>query len=66
MEDKLRYRIGEHTYHISPESPKGVVVNARYDLSVERWEYLVTFGLDIEERWYMEHEAEYTRGYRDG
>lgn len=56
MEAKLRYRIGEYAYHISPESPKGVVVNARYDLSVERWEYLVTFGLDIEERWYMEHE----------
>jgi hypothetical protein len=51
-----RYNINNTVFHITPESPKGVVINARFDLLTGKWEYLVTFGLDIEERWYNEHE----------
>lgn len=39
-----KFSIGDEVFHITPESPKGVVLDARYCLLARQWEYLVTYG----------------------
>lgn len=50
-----KYGITDTVYHITPESPKGVVLDCSYLLSVNQWSYLVTFGYK-EECWCREIE----------
>lgn len=47
--------ITDKVYHITPESPQGVVVDAKFDLLDKRWEYLVAFSIS-ETRSYYDYE----------
>jgi hypothetical protein len=51
-----KYRIKDRVYHITVESDKGVVVDARYSLLTGLWEYQVAFSATLESLWYYEHE----------
>ena len=55
MKDR-KFNIPDRVYHCTPESPVGVVIDAQYKLSTNKWEYQVTFGPDSTDLWYMEHE----------
>ena len=48
------YTIGESVYHITPESPVGVVTNIRYSV-LFGVDYLVVFSHN-DESWCYEHE----------
>ena len=49
------HNITDKVYHITPDSPQGVVVDARFNLLDARWEYLVTFGVGQTAN-YFDHE----------
>lgn len=55
MEERA-FDIGETVYHISPESPKGLVLNAYYNLKHKEWTYLVNFGLELDNKICVEEE----------
>lgn len=38
------FEITQKVFHVTPDSPQGVIVDARYLLFDKRWEYLVGFG----------------------
>lgn len=40
------YSIGEEVYHITPDSPTGVVIDINYNVSTNTTTYIVSFGLD--------------------
>ena len=50
-----RFIITDKVYHITPDSPQGVVVDARWLLLDKRWEYLVAFSIN-ETRSYYDYE----------
>lgn len=58
---KYRYNITDKVYHITPESDAGVVLDCRYSLLADMWEYLVTFSPTQESMWYYEHELSETK-----
>lgn len=41
----MEYQIKQHVYHITPESPMGIVINKR-KYSNKSIEYLVSFSID--------------------
>ncbi len=51
-----KHNINDRVYHITPESPKGVVINAKYCLLTNDWEYQVSFSAGADSLWYYEHE----------
>lgn len=51
-----KYKIGDRVFHITPESDRGVVINARYELVSNVWEFQVAFSAIMESLWYFEHE----------
>ena len=55
--------IGDHVYHITPDSPRGVVVDVSYSYYTRTHIYLVTFSVEIEARWYTECELSKTKQY---
>lgn len=55
---KNKFNIGDEVYHITPESDKGVVLDASYSLLYDKWEYKVTFGVKDNDYWYHEHELQ--------
>ncbi len=38
----------DKVYHATPDSPQGIVTDARYSLLNRRWEYAVAFGIKEE------------------
>lgn len=46
----------EDVYHITPESPKGVVIDISYNVRTRRFLYLVTFSATEPSLWYQEEE----------
>lgn len=50
------FGIGEIAYHVTPESPKGIVLDARYSLLRDEWTYIVAFSIRDNETVYSEHE----------
>lgn len=51
-----KFEIGEAVYHITPDSYRGVVLDCRYSLRFDEWEYLVSFGPDKESLLYFDTE----------
>ena len=51
-----RFNIGDRVYHITPESPEGIVIDAKYSLLTQSWEYQVTFGPFSSSLWYYDVE----------
>ena len=48
-----RFNIGDRVFHVTPESPEGIVIDARYSLQTGSWEYQVSFGpIDASLRYY--------------
>ena len=45
---KNRFEIGQNIYHITPESPKGFIIDAVYSLLNNRWRYIVAFSINNE------------------
>ena len=57
-----KFYIGQEVYHITPDSPRGFVLNAKYDLLDDKWEYEVAFGVQ-EALVYHEHELQLTKTF---
>ncbi|MBS9774592.1 MAG: hypothetical protein KGV59_05480 [Tenacibaculum sp.] len=51
-----KFNISDEVYHITPESPKGIVVDCHYSMLDGRWTYEVSFGVDVTTLIYEEHE----------
>ncbi len=51
-----KFNISDEVYHITPESPKGIVIDCKYSMLNKRWVYEVTFGADTTTLFYEEHE----------
>jgi len=51
-----KYNLSEKVFHVTPESDQGTVLDARYSMFYDKWEYLVTFTPNVESLWYFEHE----------
>ena len=58
-----RFNIGDRVYHITPESPEGIVIDAKYSLLTQSWEYQVTFGPFTESLWYYDIELMQNRTF---
>lgn len=58
-----KFKIGDVVYHITPESGKGVVLDATYSLLNDRWLYRVTFDIRDNENDYYEHELVTTQTF---
>ena len=46
----------EDVYHVTPESPKGVVIDITYNIRTRRFSYLVIFSATEPSLWYYEEE----------
>jgi hypothetical protein len=51
-----KFKLGEKVYHITPDSPRGIVVNIKYMFVERLFLYQVAFCEDKEALWYYEHE----------
>jgi hypothetical protein len=51
----------EDVYHITPESPKGVVIDINYNLRTGQFSYQVTFSATEPSLWYYEEELSKNR-----
>ena len=52
-----KYSIHDEVYHITPESPLGVILNMRWAQRSNEVEYLVTFGQSPDDtNWCLEDE----------
>lgn len=58
-----KFKIGDVVYHITPESGKGVVLDATYSLLNDKWLYRVTFDIRDNETDYYEHELVTTQTF---
>ena len=56
IKHKNKFDIKQAIYHNTPDGAAGVVIDCRYSIRYEKWEYLVTFGAGIETLWYYEEE----------
>jgi len=48
--------IGGFIYHITPDSPRGVVVDITYSYLTKQHSYCVAFSAEAASMWYYEHE----------
>ena len=53
---KPKYNIGDHVYHVLPESPPGIVTDINYRLSIGRILYEVSFDPQMAAMQYEEFE----------
>ena len=53
---KPKFLIGDEVYHITPESPKGVVIDVRYSFLTRLYTYDVAFSAEVATLEYQEHE----------
>ena len=51
-----KFAVMEDVYHITPESPKGIVININYSVASRGFTYQVTFSAEEPAQWYYEHE----------
>ena len=58
-----KYNIGDAVYHVTPESDKGIVINANYNLLFDLWTYQVSFSPNMESLDYYEHELQETKTF---
>lgn len=62
MEERI-FNIGDTVYHISPDSPRGLVLNAYYNLRYREWTYLVNFGLVEDDKICVEEELSLVKSF---
>lgn len=55
MQEIFKYSIGELVYHITPDTPRGVIISRRTYPDIKLNEYLVGFGYE-ESGWVNELE----------
>jgi hypothetical protein len=58
-----RYNINDRVYHVTPESPVGVVIDGTCSLRTGNWVYQVAWGVEGEPRWYYENELSINKTY---
>ena len=51
-----KFKINQHVYHVTPESPRGVVLDMSYSFYARQYLYLVTFGVENSPLHYYENE----------
>ena len=51
-----KFRILDDVYHITPESPKGIVINITYNVASSEYTYQVTFSASDPAMYYYENE----------
>lgn len=52
---KAKYSINDEVYHVTPDSPLGVIIEMRYYYGSNKLEYLVVWS-HIDSSWCLEHE----------
>ena len=57
------FNILDRVYHITPESPQGIVIDIRYTYSTGVHEYQVAFSADSQSLWYLGHELSATKTF---
>jgi hypothetical protein len=60
------FGVGDRVFHVTPESPEGVVIDARYSLLTGMWEYQVSFGPCEPSLWYYDIELVHHRTFNSG
>lgn len=60
---KPKFNIRDEVYHITPESPKGVVLDVRYSFLTGLYSYEVTFSAETASLEYQEHELSETKNF---
>jgi hypothetical protein len=64
MNMKNKYNRGDKVYHITSESPQGVILDIRYYFRSNIYEYFVVWGhLSTENGYYWEEELSETKIY---
>ena len=53
---KPKFNIRDEVYHITPESPKGIVIDVRYSFLTGLYTYEVAFSAETASLEYQEHE----------
>ena len=56
IKHKNRFEIKQKVYHNSPDGPAGLVIDCRYSMRADDWEYLVSFSVEVDSLWYYEEE----------
>ena len=56
IKQKNRFDIKQQVYYNSLDEPAGVVIDCRYSVRANDWEYLVSFNAGVESLWYYEEE----------
>ncbi|PKP11966.1 MAG: hypothetical protein CVU09_00260 [Bacteroidetes bacterium HGW-Bacteroidetes-4] len=58
-----KYNIGDWVYHITPDSPKGYILDITYHFLGNHFEYLVSFAPESASMWYYEHELQKSKTF---
>lgn len=53
----------DKVYHVTPESPQGVVIDIRYTYSTDMYEYQVAFSAESQSLWYFGLELSNTKTF---
>jgi hypothetical protein len=57
------FNILDRVYHITLESPLGIVIDVRYTYSTDMHEYQVSFSAESQSLWYFGHELSTTKTF---
>lgn len=58
-----KFDIGSSVYHVTPDSPWGIVLDCIYSIRHNEWTYLVSFGPDKASLEYMEEELSFNKSF---
>lgn len=59
-----KFNILDKVYHITPESPIGVVIEIKYTYSSGMHEFQVAFSHDTPSLWYFDYELSTSKTYK--
>jgi len=51
-----KFNIGDEAYHVTKESPKGIIIDVEYKFNSNSFLYQVAFSFDASSMWYYGHE----------
>ena len=57
-----KFNLGDEVYHVTPDSPKGVVLEIKHYHSTDSFEYLIAWG-HMESSWALESELNYNKAF---
>lgn len=58
-----KFKIQDKVYHVTPDSPEGIIIDIRYSFLTGVFEYQVAFSATEQSLWYYEHELSRTKNF---